>query len=256
VSITDAFDDLASRYDREFSDTVLGMHMRRAVRRRCGARFTSGARVLEMNCGTGEDALWLSQRGIDVLATDLSARMVEVAQRKSASRASTARFVRLGWENLSTLAEGSFDGALSNFGGLNCVADLEASANALAEKLRPGATAIICLMGPLVPWEWVWFLSHGKPRTALRRLSRRGAQWRGMTIRYPSVGQTCSAFAGHFDILRIWGLGALLPPTYMEGVAARCPGIVKLLDRVERSIETLWPVPHFSDHFVIELERL
>ena len=35
--------------------------------------FTPGQHILELACGTGEDALWLAQRGIQVTATDGSA---------------------------------------------------------------------------------------------------------------------------------------------------------------------------------------
>ena len=60
--------------------------------------------------------------------------------------------------------EGSFDGVLSNFGGLTCVEDLPGVARGLAAALRPGARARLCLMGPAVPWAWGWYLAHGEPR--------------------------------------------------------------------------------------------
>src|ERR1700722_16000788 len=118
-----AFDAIASGYDSQFTATTLGAAMRRAVWARCAVRFASGSRVLEMNCGTGEDALWLARRGVKVLATDVSAAMLQVAQDKlTASPAGAlARFQRLAWEDLDSFDEGPFDGLLSNFGGLNCV---------------------------------------------------------------------------------------------------------------------------------------
>src|SRR5271156_286629 len=139
-----AFDAIASAYDSQFTATTLGAAMRRAVWARCAVRFASGSRVLEMNCGTGEDALWLARRGVQVLATDVSPAMLQVAQDKLAALPGSppARFQRLAWEELETLGEGSFDGMLSNFGGLNCVADLREPARLLAAKLRPGAVAI------------------------------------------------------------------------------------------------------------------
>ena len=45
--------------------------MRAAVWARCAARFRPGFRILEMNCGTGEDARWLASQGMQVLATDI-----------------------------------------------------------------------------------------------------------------------------------------------------------------------------------------
>src|SRR5262249_44012428 len=46
--------------------------------------FGAGDSILELNCGTGEDALHLARRGARVLATDISATMVQVAREKIA----------------------------------------------------------------------------------------------------------------------------------------------------------------------------
>jgi SAM-dependent methyltransferase len=252
-----AFDGMAGSYDRKFTNTVIGLCMRRAVWARCAARFRPGTRVLEMNCGTGEDALWLAARGVEVLATDVSPQMIQVAQRKIDLSGAGARVQcqRLAWEDLNELDASSFDGALSNFGGLNCVADLRGSAVALAGRLRPGAAALLCIMGPVVPWEWGWFLARGKPATAFRRLRRSGSQWSGMTIRYPSIAVSARAFAPEFRVTRVSGIGALVPPPYMESAMSRHARTLRALERVERRFETSWPVCHFADHYLLELER-
>ena len=257
-----AFDEVAGAYDSQFTATAIGAMMRRAVWRRCAARFPPGSRVLEMNCGTGEDALWLARRGVNVVATDISPAMLQVAESKFAAEPSPglARFRRLAWEELETFDEGPFDGPfdgmLSNFGGLNCVSDLRPPARALAAKLRPGAVAVLCIMGPLVPWEWVWFFAHGKPAAALRRLKRAGAEWSGIAVRYPSIAQTRRAFAPEFRMLRVSAVGALLPPPYTENRAGGFPRLIASLDRAERRLETVWPLPQLADHYLMELERV
>ena len=231
--------------------------MRRAVWARCSVRFAPGSRVLEMNCGTGEDALWLVRRGVRVLATDVSPGMLQVAQDKLAASpgAALARFQRLAWEDLDTFDKGPFDGVLSNFGGLNCVADIAGAARALAPRLRAGAAVLLCVMGPVVPWEWLWFLSRGDAARAFRRLRRAGTPWSGMTIRYPSIGQMRRAFAPQFRVLRVSAIGSLLPPPYTETWTGRFPRAIAALDRLERRFETLWPLPALADHYLMELER-
>jgi SAM-dependent methyltransferase len=219
-----AFDAHAANYDRQFTNTTIGTRMRQAVWKRCEARFPQGASILEMNCGTGEDARWLAEHGVKVLATDISPAMLAVAKAKVNSP--LVRFRELAWEDLAALDEGPFDGALSNFGGLNCVEDLRPVAQALAAKLRPGATAILCIMGPVVPGEWVRFLARGNPSAAFRRLKRGGTQWSGATIRYPSIGQTRRAFSPEFRMLRVSAIGSILP------------------------------LPSLADHYLMELERL
>jgi SAM-dependent methyltransferase len=249
---------MAGAYDSQFTATLIGGMMRRAVWARCAARFAAGMRVLEMNCGTGEDALWLAQRGVEVLATDVSSAMLQIAQNKLAALpgSACAGVQQLAWEDLANLDEAPFDGALSNFGGLNCVSNLRGAARSLASKLRPGAAAILCIMGPTVPWEWAWYLARGKPASAFRRLRPGGARWSGISIQYPSVARTRHAFSPEFRTLRVSAIGALLPPPYTENAMGRYPRFLAALNGLERQLDTLWPLPRLADHYLLELERV
>jgi SAM-dependent methyltransferase len=249
---------MADDYDSQFTRSTIGALMRNAVWDRCAVRFAPGSRVLEMNCGTGEDALWLARRGVQVFATDASPAMLKVAQKKLADSAASAsvRFQRLAWEELDSLEEGTFDGVLSNFGGLNCVGDLRGAARALAKKLRPGGSAVLCIMGPVVPWEWIWFLGRGDPKRAFRRLRRNGATWSGIRIHYPSGAKTVQAFAPEFRRVRLSAIGALLPPPYVEKSLGHHPRLIAALDRMERRFAHRWPLPLLADHYLLELERV
>jgi SAM-dependent methyltransferase len=254
--LSTAFDRLATEYDDGFTRTVLGERFRGTVWRRLDVLFSPGDRILELACGTGEDAVHLGRRGVRVLATDASPEMVRVARNKVEKAGLAEVEVRqLAVEELDTLDEPPLDGALSDFGGLNCVADLPAAGRALAARLRPGAVAVLCVMGPLVPWEWGWFLGHGQPGKAFRRLTPGGVEWRGLRVRYPSIRTLRRAFASGFRLRRVAALGALLPPPYAEEWAARHPGLVGRLDCWERRLETVPPLPWLADHYLIELER-
>lgn len=234
--------------------------MRRAVWRRLDARFRPGQRVLEVNCGTGEDAVYLARRGIEVLATDVSKAMVEAAAVKAAAAGVDDR-VETRPLDLDRLAElpplpgAPFDGLLSNFGGLNCVADLAAVGAGLAGQLRSGAVAMLCIMGPVVPWEWLWFLLHARPGKAFRRLTPGGVAWRDLHIRYPSPGAARRRLAPWFRPLRTAAVGTLVPPPYTEAWAGRFPRLLAVLGRWEARLERLWPLPWLADHYLLELER-
>jgi SAM-dependent methyltransferase len=255
------FDILAPDYDDQFDASLLGSLMRRAVRRRLDARFAPGDRLLELNCGTGEDAVYLGTRGVRVFATDASQGMVDVACRK-VERAGLVDFVQVGRRSIEDVAEGAlpdirpFDGLLSNFGGLNCVTDLIAVARGLADQVRPGGIAVVCLMGPLVPWEWGWFLLRGQPATALRRLKPGGVAWRDIRVRYPTIRAVRRAFSPGFRLRRAAALGALLPPTYVESWASKHRRFVQWLDSLERKVEAAPFLPWLADHYVLELERV
>jgi len=114
---------------------------------------------------------------------------------------------------------------------------------------------VLCVMGPLVPWEWAWFLGHGQPGKAFRRLTSDGVEWRGLRIRYPSIRVLRRALAPGFRVRRVAALGALLPPPYAESWAVRHPDLTDRLERWERRLETVPPLPWLADHYLLELER-
>lgn len=250
------FDTLADSYDEDFSQNPVGRLMRQAVWRRLDARFESGQRILELNCGTGEDALYLARRGLKVVATDQSPKMVEIARQKVVREGlSNSVYVRqMALEEAGTLDSSNFDGALSNMGGLNCVEDLEAVAGALATRLRPAAMALLCVMGPLAPLEWAWFWRQGERQRMFRRLEKGGTEWRGMRIRYPSIRQVRKAFADAFRLRRVNGIGFLMPPPYAKDWM-QSPQRLERLSRWERRLERLPPFPWLSDHYLLELQR-
>jgi SAM-dependent methyltransferase len=254
-AVTSAFDQAADEYDR-FTDGVIGGLLRSAVHERLRARCRPGDRILEINCGTGEDAVWLAHQGCHVVATDVSAGMLAVARRKvdAAGAADRVELRRTAIEAIDARL-GTFDSLLSNFGGLNCVTSLAAVMPRLAARVRPGGFAMCSIMGPAVPWEWAWFLAQGRPGTAFRRLRRDGVEWRGVRVRYPSIAETTRAAAPWFVRRRVAALGCLVPPSYVERWASRHRRGVAWLARVERLLGAVRPLPDVSDHYLIELER-
>lgn len=252
-----AFDAIAPSYDVSFGASTLGKLLRTAVWRHFDA-FAGGKRILDLGCGTCEDAIQLARRSFHVLAIDSSAGMVEAARLKIAQLGLTDRVAvrHLAIEQLHALVpEGPFDGVLSNFGAFNCMSDLGATARQLAVCTRPESRVLLCVMGRLVPWEWVWYLRQGSPGKAFRRLHRGGAVWRGVRVHYPSIRVLRNVFAPAFRFERVSALGALLPPTYAETWAQRHAGLVQRLAAWERRFESVPPLPSLADHYLLELVR-
>lgn len=253
-AVAAAFDRRAPTYDA-FGASVIGRHFREAVRRRMLVRFPEGASILELNCGTGEDAAWLAQRGRRVRATDISPSMLDRARARIGIAGVAGRVEVVPGAIELADEHGMHDGVLSNFGGLNCVESPREVMRRLARCVRRGGFAICCVMGPLVPSEWAWFLARGDVRRAFRRLRRGGVMWNGVRVRYPGIGTLTRAATPWFVWRRAAAVGFLIPPTYAESWADRHPRLVERLAGVERRIEAFGPVPWLADHYLLELER-
>ena len=90
MPMAEPFDVAAASYDADFTETQLARWLRETVQAHLATAFGPGDHVLELGCGTGEDAIWLAQRGVRVTATDVSQSMLNVAQRKAAAAGLTA----------------------------------------------------------------------------------------------------------------------------------------------------------------------
>ena len=264
LNAPEAFDTAAAAYDRSFTDTALGRALRSRVRQRLALGFRPGSQVLELNCGTGEDAVWLASRGIRVTATDGSRAMLAVAERKLAALSPSASPVELRELRLEApqgpFAPGSFDGVFSNFGGLNCVEDLGPLAGALRGWLRPQAVAIFVVMRRLSLWEAVHRLLRADRRGIAQRFRTEGTTARigeeQVRVFYPSPLQVVRALAPGFRPERLAGLGVTLPPSPWNAAMERNPRLLRVLERGEQALADRWPFRHLGDHYILELRRV
>ena len=254
-----AFDTIADQYDDLFTRSLIGRAQRNVVWDVLRRTFKPGERILELNCGTGEDALFLSRMGVSVHACDASERMIAVAARRLKSepqRADVQLEVRPS-EQLSDLAV-VFDGALSNFSGLNCVADLAAIARHLARLTKPGARLVLCLSTRFCLWEALWYLVHGKPSRAIRRWQGFANATLGETtirVHYPTARDIRRLFSPAFLLRKHKAVGFAVPPSYVEHLARKHPHLLRKLAAIDRILASCPLVRVLGDHMLLVLER-
>jgi ubiquinone/menaquinone biosynthesis C-methylase UbiE len=255
-----AFDRVASSYDELFTQTAIGRAQRKQVWARLLAAFPTNSYILELNCGTGEDARFLASHGHSVLACDASSAMIQVAQhRHHGSEASNVQYRVLANEHLHALQpDQPFDGAFSNFSGLNCVADLTSVARNLATLIKPGGRALLCFWSRACLVEVLWYLLHGEFKKAVRRFSRQSTARLGgltMPVYYPSICEIRAAFAPWFQLESGRAIGFFVPPSYFEPWIAKHPKILAGLGRLDQTLAH-WPVLRDAgDHVLLEFVR-
>jgi len=258
-----AFDTLAPTYDELFTESLIGKVQRASVWREVDRHFGLGQRILEINCGTGVDALHLAQRGVRAVACDISPEMIAVAQRRIAREGlgSFVDFRVLATERIRRLgAAALFDGALSDFAGLNCVEDLSAVGSELARLLKPGAKFVVCVFGRWCLWEVLWYLARGKAHKAFRRLRREATvvhltDGAGLRVCYPSVRNLKRAFAPYFRLERWKGVGVAVPPSYLECFAARHRRALQAAAFLDHGFSRIPVVRSLADHILLTFER-
>jgi SAM-dependent methyltransferase len=257
-----AFDRMAATYDSLFTFSAIGKAQREVVWKRALKVFAKGSRILELNCGTGQDAIFLANAGMTVTACDASTGMIERARCKMAVEAprATVELLTLRTEDISTLPQTlCFDGVFSNFSGLNCVGDLASVAHQLSGRLTLGAPLLLCFSTRYCLWEIAYFLLRGDTRKAFRR-------WRGVSqacvdglefpVYYLSVAQLRRAFSPEFRLVSTTAVGLAVPPSYVESWVTSRPRLLKLLEAIDETVRS-WPgLRALGDHMLLHLEKV
>lgn len=256
-----AFDRVADSYDELFTDTAIGRAQRKQVWKELLAAFREGSRILELNCGTGEDARFLAREGRSVVACDASAAMIAVARRHDdeAGGVSTVQYLQATNEDLAALCfEEPFDGAFSNFSGLNCIDDFRTFARSLAKLVKPGGRVLLCLWSRVCVTEVLWYLLHAQPKKAGRRFSREATARLGeltISVHYPKVRELRSSFSPWFQLVSRHAVGLFVPPSYTERAVAGHDRLLACLEWMD-AVCAGWPVLRDAgDHVLLEFVR-
>ena len=160
------FDILAETYDADFTRSQIGKLQRKRVRQLLTKILKShkqSLKILEINCGTGEDALWLAEMGHTVVATDASSAMIKKAQQKLAASGfiiEQITFLQCSFSELSlVLKQEKFDVVFSNFGGINCINKNEILqlSNDLSNLLNDKGIVFLTVMSRYCFWETLYY---------------------------------------------------------------------------------------------------
>jgi ubiquinone/menaquinone biosynthesis C-methylase UbiE len=256
-----AFDRVADSYDELFTRSVIGRAQRKQVWSRLDAAFQPGQRILELNCGTGKDARHLAERGVSVVGCDASSSMIEVAKgtHPPASAAGNLEWLHLAIEDLHFLSkQRPFDGAFSNFSGVNCLTDLRPVAENLAGLVKPGGRVLLCLWSHVCVSEVAWYLLRGEARKAFRRFSGQATARIGeitFAVFYPTHGAVRRAFRPWFQLTSRRAVGLFVPPSYTEPWMRERESLLTRLEWLDRSCAD-WPIlRNIGDHMLLEFVR-
>lgn len=259
------FDKIAPVYDELFTNTAIGKMQRNIICKYLDESLSTNQQlnILELNCGTGEDAVYFAKKGFTVVATDVSDEMLKITEEKI-NNFGLRNYIttkKLDLTNPSDFNfEQKFDLVFSNFGGLNCI-DKESLKNlsiVISNILNDRGRIIFVIMPKFSLWESFYFLMKIKIDKIFRRASTKplNANLNGGNVQtfYYSPKEIANIFGNKFKVQNIKPVGFFIPPSFLNKFFLTKKKALRMLDAFEKPVSKISFLAKFSDHFLIDME--
>lgn len=255
-----AFSRQSVIFDEIYSTNTIVNYKRARVRQHVLQYLTPNSSILELNSGTGEDALFFAQNGHRVHATDISTGMQQMLRQKTEAYRDQISTEICSFTQLGQLQnQGPFDHIFSNFGGLNCTGELDKVLLSFDQLLKPGGKVTLVVIPGFCLWETL-LVFKGKFKTAFRRFfssKGRTAHIEGTYFKcwYYNSSFIIKTLQKSYKVLHMEGLCTIVPPSYIEGFAEKHPKTYQFLKNKEDKLKSRWPWKYMGDYFIISLEK-
>ncbi len=257
-----AFSKQSVVFDDIYAHNTIIQYKRERVRKQVQHYVPPGKSVLELNSGTGEDAIWFARQGYRVHATDISEGMQQVLRKKIKAEAmeDNVTSALCSFTELETLVNrGPYDLIFSNFAGLNCTAHLDHVLRSFPPLLNTRGIVILVILPKFCLWETL-LLFKGKFKTAFRRFfNRKGtaARVEGEYFKcwYYNPSYVIKNTSEQFDVLSVEGLCSIVPPSYIENFAGKHLRLYHWLQKREDKYKGSWPWRNIGDYYIITLQK-
>lgn len=254
--VNKAFTKQSATYDKYEDHNKTLAWMRNQVRNAVLSFLKKDDNILELNSGTGTDAVFFAKKGFKVFATDLSDGMIEKIQLKVNHEKLSGMIdvFQCSYTELNRIENRKFDFIFSNFGGLNCVSDLNLVTKHFPAVLKNNGIVCLVIMPPVCPWEVVQLLS-GKIKFAFRRFNKSGlpANIEGVSFYtyYFSHTKIMSALGPNFKLLKLMSLAVFTPIPQMEVFQNKFPRLLRFFNYLDEKTSTYFPFNRIGDHIIV-----
>ena len=257
-----AFTLQAPNFDNLYNGDTIIQYKRQRVREHLMQYLPANSSILELNAGTGEDAIFFAQQGHYIHATDISTGMQNILKEKVEANdlQNNISYELCSFTQLEQLQKKEqFDAILSNFAGLNCTNELSKVLASFDALLKQGGVVTLVILPKFCLWETL-LIFKGKFKTATRRFfSNKGrkANVEGQYFNcwYYNPSFIISKLKNSFDLLSLEGLCSIVPPSYIESFAEKHPKLFAFLKQKENTLKTKWPWKFAGDYYIISLKK-
>ena len=257
-----AFSAQSGIFDEIYSGNTIVNYKRDRVRAHVMQYLKPNSHILELNSGTGEDAIFFAGKGHRVHATDIAEGMQQKLREKATKTPFSAAITteNCSYTQLGTLRHmGPYDHIFSNFAGLNCTGELDKVLLSLPDLLKPDGVATLVILPRFCLWESL-LIFKGMFKTATRRWFSKN----GVTAHVEGTYFTCwyydpsfviNTVKNSFEVLSVEGLCTIVSPSYIEHFAERHPKAYRWLKAKEERYRFGWPWRFIGDYYIISLRK-
>lgn len=260
-AVNKAFSKQSPIFDEITNSNSLERLYRSIIRTHVLKYVTPNQTMLELNAGTGIDAVFFVNQGLSVHATDNADGMLNQLQQKIIKYNLNERltFQKCSFNELEKLDKRTYHHVFSNFGGLNCTDDLQKVIRSLDEYMIKDSIAHLVVMPRYCLWE-ILFIFKANFKLAFRRLKRHGTPSKVEELSflsyYYSPRYIKKSFGKHYKTLSLKAMGCFIPPTYMDKMEANKPFFFKILVWLDSKLAHKWPFYNLGDHYIISIQKL
>ena len=257
-----AFSKQSVVFDALYMDDTIVSYKRARVREHVHQYLKPNSYILELNAGTGDDAVFFAQEGHHIHATDISEGMQLQLKEKIRQKWLTDFVTNelCSFTSLEKLAvKGPYDYLFSNFAGLNCTNQLGKVLQSFSPLLKTGGIVTLVILPEFCLWEFL-VIGKGKFKTALRRFcGKKGArshiEGEYFTCWYYNPSFIKQQLEKDFEHLQTEGLCTIVPPSYFTHFAEKYPRLYPALCKLENRFRHSWPWRSIGDYAIISFRK-
>ncbi len=261
--VTGAFDSAAEEYDFTIASNYINRYVRKRSIQELLKLVKPSSLLLEVGCGTGEEAITVSKHVSKIVATDISETMIEFLRRKVAARRLEAKIRPqvLRAADLTYSIEPSrrgFDAVYSFNGALNCEPEMERFVKGLHAVLVEDGYFVVSIRNSLCVSE---MLSHAlimqigaaTPRKKQPIMISVGG--RDIPATYYPPWRFVEYFSGLFRVSRIVGLPTIVPPAYLSNYYVQLGRTKNLIEKAEEKLSGRFPLNRLGDQTLFVFQK-
>ena len=257
------WDTLADTYDEKFNYPYINQYMRKISQGCLIKCFNNSSHLLEIGCGTGDEAIFFAKKNKKVTAIDISPKMIEIAKSKAIKEKveKNIDFYALPVEKLNNILSIKYDGIYSSFGTLNLVYNLTDLAKTLKNILSPSSYFIASVMNKHCLFEIFYFLIQGKFRQAFRRISKDFVPVKlipklsPLNCYYYTPTYFYSHFKKYFSLIKFFALPLLVQVPYIDTIPSFIRKLLYKMLFLDEKLSKIFPFNRLGDHFIIVMKK-